>query len=116
MTEILRAGVFGWPIKHSKSPRLHGYWLKKYGISGSYEHLEAAPEAFDRHVRKLVKDGWRGANVTLPHKEAALAIADSASDIALAIGAANTLIFQDDGTIHADNTDGEGFINNLMAV
>lgn len=113
MSNKLRAGVFGWPVKHSKSPRLHGHWLQKYGISGSYEHIECAPEDFETHVRALSADGWRGANVTIPHKEAALALADSSSDIARAIGAANTLIFMPDGKIHADNTDGYGFIENL---
>lgn len=113
MSALHRAGVIGWPIKHSKSPRLHGYWLKKYGIDGTYEHVEIAPENFVDDVRALVADGWRGANVTLPHKEAALAIADEATDIAKAIGAANTLIFREDGTILADNTDGFGFIENL---
>lgn len=113
MTEIKRAGVIGWPVKHSKSPRLHGYWLKKHDVSGTYEHVEVAPEDFEATVRDLAKDGWRGANVTIPHKEAALALADTATGIARDIGAANTLVFGDDGAIHADNTDGFGFIENL---
>lgn len=113
MSGVLRAGVIGWPIKHSKSPRLHGHWLQKYGVNGTYEHVETPPETFDQQVRALIADGWRGANVTIPHKEAALAVADDASEIAKAIGAANTLIFRDDGTIFADNTDGYGFIENL---
>jgi shikimate dehydrogenase len=113
MSGLLRAGVIGWPVKQSKSPRLHGHWLKKYDIPGSYEHVEVAPEDFNKRVHALVADGWRGANVTIPHKEAALALAAAASDIACAIGAANTLIFRGDGTIHADNTDGFGFIENL---
>lgn len=113
MSAPLRAGVIGWPIKHSKSPRLHGYWLEKYGVNGTYEHVEIAPENFAKDVRALVTAGWRGANVTLPHKEAALALADETTEIAGAIGAANTLIFRDDGTILADNTDGFGFIENL---
>lgn len=113
MTDILRAGVFGWPVKHSKSPRLHGYWLQKHEISGSYVHLECPPEDFETRVRALSAAGWRGANVTIPHKEAALALADTASDIARAIGAANTLVFGPGGEIHADNTDGFGFVENL---
>lgn len=110
----LKAGVFGWPVEHSKSPRLHGHWLKRYGIDGAYSHLPAKPEAFAAEVHRLAAAGWRGANVTLPHKEAALALADKVTPRARAIGAANTLIF-DDGKITADNTDGFGFIENLRA-
>ena len=105
--------MIGWPIKHSKSPRLHGHWLKTYGVNGTYEHVELPPETFEKGVRALLADGWKGANVTLPHKEAALVLADEASEIARAIGAANTLIFREDGSIFADNTDGFGFIENL---
>lgn len=111
---IPRAGVMGWPIAHSRSPRLHGYWLERYGISGSYTHVEARPDAFEAMLRRLVAEGWRGVNVTLPHKEAALALADEATPTARAIGAANTLTFSG-GAIHADNTDGFGFVENLKA-
>ena len=113
MTAHKQAGVMGWPVKHSKSPRLHGYWLERYGISGSYDHVETSPEDFEACLRGLVSASWRGVNVTIPHKEAALALADTASDTASAIGAANTLVFRPDGTIHADNTDGFGFLENL---
>ena len=109
----LKAGVIGFPIKHSKSPILHGHWLKRYGIDGSYERIEMSPENFVSGVRKLVSDGFRGVNVTIPHKEAALELADSVTDRAALIGAANTLFFHGDGTIGADNTDGYGFIHNL---
>ena len=116
MTEILkRAGVIGWPVEHSKSPRLHTHWLQQYGIHGSYTHLPIPPDAFSTEVRKLAIDGWQGANVTLPHKEAALALADETTARARTIGAANTLIFRPDGSILADNTDGFGFIENLKA-
>lgn len=108
----LRAGIFGWPVEHSKSPRLHGHWLARYGIDGAYVHLPASPEAFPGQVRRLAAEGWRGANVTIPHKEAALALADEASERARAIGAANTLVFEN-GRIHADNTDAFGFIESL---
>ena len=110
----LRAGVFGWPVGHSKSPRLHGHWLARYGIDGAYEHLPAKPEAFESEVKRLASAGWRGANVTLPHKERAFALADETTDRARAMQAANTLIFRD-GRIIADNTDGFGFIENLKA-
>lgn len=112
-TEPPRAGVMGWPVEHSKSPRLHGYWLQKYNLPGEYVHIPSAPENFAADMRALATDGWRGANVTIPHKETALALADSASPAAQAIGAANTLIVRDGGEIHADNTDGFGFVENL---
>lgn len=112
-TEFPRAGVMGWPVEHSRSPRLHGYWLEKYGIAGSYEHLPTPPEKFASALRRLAEEGWRGANVTIPHKESALALAEEATDRARAIGAANTLLIGDDGRIRADNTDAFGFIENL---
>lgn len=110
---ILKAGVIGWPIKHSKSPILHGHWLKRYGIDGKYTAIALSPEEFEKGIRDLQKQGFRGANVTIPHKETALALADQVTDRAALIGAANTLHFHADGTIGADNTDGYGFIQNL---
>lgn len=112
--DIPRAGIFGWPVGHSKSPRLHGHWLDRYGLAGEYTRLPAAPEDFEAEVLRILSEGWRGGNVTIPHKEAALALADEATSRARTIGAANTLIFRDGG-IHADNTDGFGFIENLRA-
>ena len=108
------AGVLGWPVSHSKSPRLHGYWLERHGIDGAYLPLPVAPENFAQAVRALVDLGFRGANVTVPHKEEALALAlaDEADDNAKRIGAANTLVFRD-GRIVASNTDGFGFLANL---
>lgn len=108
------AGVLGWPVSHSKSPRLHGYWLERHGIDGAYLPLPVAPENFATAVRGLVDLGFRGANVTVPHKEEALALAlaDEADDNAKRIGAANTLVFRD-GRIVASNTDGFGFLANL---
>jgi len=107
------AGVVGWPIGHSKSPRLHGHWLRRYGIDGYYVPLAVAPEDFEAALRTLPRLGFRGVNVTIPHKERALAIADVVTDRAASIGAANTLTFGEDGAIEADNTDGFGFIANL---
>lgn len=111
-TKIPLAGVVGCPIAHSKSPRLHGHWLKTYGIAGHYVPLDVAPEDFEVAIRMLPKMGFVGVNVTIPHKEKALEIADVVSDRAKTMGAANTLVFRD-GQIHADNTDGYGFIANL---
>jgi shikimate dehydrogenase len=109
------AGVMGWPIAHSKSPRLHGYWLQEYGIDGAYVPLPVPPSRVAEAVRALPALGFRGANVTLPHKEAALAAADFADDIARRIGAANTLVVHEDGRIEARNTDAFGFLENIRA-
>jgi len=108
------AGVIGWPVSHSKSPRLHGYWLEKHQIDGTYLPLPVHPENFITAVQAMQMMGFKGANVTVPHKENALKIADETSMQAQQIGAANTLIFKDDGTIFADNTDGYGFYQNLI--
>ena len=107
------AGVIGNPIGHSKSPLIHGHWLKRYGIKGQYLPLQVDEDDLRTVIRAMPKMGFVGANVTLPHKVAALQIADHLSDRAILIGAANTLIFREDGQIHADNTDGYGFMANL---
>lgn len=105
--------VLGYPIHHSKSPKMHGYWLNKAGVSGHYVPLEIHPDNFEDALKNMPKLGFRGANVTIPHKERALQIADFVSERAQRIGAANTLYFDVDGKIYADNTDGYGFITNL---
>lgn len=107
------AGVIGHPIAHSRSPALHNYWLKRYGLKGHYIPIDIAPVDLAELVRTLPRLGFVGLNVTIPHKEAILQIADIVTDRAALIGAANTLIFRKDGKIHADNTDGAGFIANL---
>ncbi|MCV2863276.1 shikimate dehydrogenase [Defluviimonas sp. WL0075] len=107
------AGVIGSPIAHSKSPRLHGHWLKTYGIKGHYIPMDVAQADLKEVLGALPKAGFVGLNVTIPHKESVLALADIVTDRAALIGAANTLIFRADGKIHADNTDGHGFIANL---
>ncbi len=107
------AGVIGSPVSHSKSPRLHGHWLQTYGIPGFYIPMDIAHTELEELVRTLPRLGFVGVNVTIPHKEAVLAMADLVTDRAALIGAANTLIFRKDGKIHADNTDGYGFVENL---
>lgn len=109
------AAVIGSPIGHSLSPLVHGYWLKQYGIRGYYVPMEIASADLATVLRAMPSMGFVGTNVTLPHKEAALALADEATEAARNIGAANTLTLRADGTIHADNTDGYGFIANLRA-
>ncbi|MBO9434415.1 shikimate dehydrogenase [Ruegeria sp. R13_0] len=113
--KIPLAGVIGHPVGHSRSPRLHGHWLKTYGLDGHYVPMDVAPADLEAVLRTLPKAGFVGTNVTVPHKEAALRIADHVSDRATVIGAANTLVFREDGSIHADNTDGYGFMENLRA-
>ncbi|APG48784.1 shikimate dehydrogenase [Phaeobacter porticola] len=107
------AGVIGSPVAHSRSPLVHGHWLKTYGISGHYVPLHVEPSHLETVVRSLPKLGFVGANITIPHKEQIMEIADQVTDRATLIGAANTLIFRPDGSILADNTDGYGFITNL---
>lgn len=107
------AGVVGSHVGHSKSPQLHHHWLKTYGISGHYVPMGIARDDLETVLRTLPKMGFVGVNVTIPYKEAVMQIADRITDRATLIGAANTLIFREDGKIHADNTDGYGFIENL---
>ncbi|GLT08561.1 shikimate dehydrogenase [Sulfitobacter sp. PR48] len=115
LPKIPLAGVIGSPIAHSKSPQLQGHWLKTYGIPGYYIPMDVSVQDLETVVRSLPKMGFVGVNVTIPHKEAVMEIADLVTDRAILIGAANTLIFRKDGKIHADNTDGYGFIENLKA-
>jgi shikimate dehydrogenase len=102
--------VIGWPVEHSRSPLIHNYWLKHYGIAGEYRREPVRSEEFTAFIGSLSERGYVGANVTVPHKEAALALSQP-DDRARAVGAANTLWF--DGALRATNTDVEGFLRNL---
>lgn len=113
LPRIPLAGVIGSPIAHSKSPQLHRHWLKTYGIPGYYIPMDVTAENLREVVTTLPKAGFVGVNITVPHKEKVMEIADLITDRAILIGAANTLIFRKDGKIHADNTDGYGFVENL---
>jgi len=107
---VTRLGVLGWPVSHSRSPAMQRAALRAVGLDGwAYQLLPVPPELFDETVRALPAAGFVGANVTIPHKEAALALADHATPLARTIGAANTLTFTDDG-IEADNTDAPGLL------
>jgi len=108
------AGVMGWPIGHSRSPRLHGHWLDRHGIDGAYVPLAVAPENLGTALRALPALGFRGVNLTLPHKEAAVDICDRVTDQAKRIGAVNTIVVGDDGDLQGSNTDAFGFIENLF--
>jgi shikimate dehydrogenase len=106
------AGVFGWPVAHSRSPTLHGHWIARHAIDGAYIPLPCPPERFPVAVRALADCGFAGANVTLPHKEAAFAVCDDVAARAHRAGAVNTLVFAD-GAIRGDNTDGFGFLESV---
>jgi shikimate dehydrogenase len=108
------AGVFGWPAGHSRSPQLHNHWLERYGIDGAYVPLPVPPDQFEAALRGVMAAGFAGANVTLPHKEAAFALCDERDASALRAGAVNTLVFRD-GRILGSNTDGFGFMESLRA-
>ncbi len=106
------AGVIGWPVAHSLSPRLHNHWLSELGIDGAYVPLAVAPEALGEAVRALPKLRFRGCNVTIPHKEAVMQYLDEIDPVARSIGAVNTVIVRD-GKLVGTNTDAYGFMENL---
>ncbi|KSV73228.1 MULTISPECIES: shikimate dehydrogenase [unclassified Sinorhizobium] len=113
-TFVNHAFVTGYPIKHSRSPLIHGYWLNELGLAGSYRAHEVRPEDFVAFIESL-KDGtsgFCGGNVTIPHKELACRLADRPDELSQELGAANTLWLRD-GEVHATNTDGRGFVANL---
>ena len=114
-TTLPLAGVIGFPIAHSKSPKMHGLWLAQNGIKGHYVPLAVLPDDFEQVLKQLPKMGFVGANVTIPHKVTALQLATHATDRARQIGAANTITFGENGEIYADNTDGHGFITNIKS-
>jgi shikimate dehydrogenase len=107
------AGIMGWPVSHSRSPTLHNFWLDEHGIDGAYVPLPVRPEQLERGLRALPILGFRGCNITLPHKEAALAIVDKVDPLARRIGAVNTVVVMPDGSLEAHNTDAFGFRENL---
>jgi shikimate dehydrogenase len=109
---LLRAGVVGHPVKHSRSPIIHGYWLEQFGINGRYDRYDVKPEDFSHFVKTLSEQGLQGVNVTIPHKEAAFLALDEATDRARRLKAANTLWFEN-GKLWGDNTDSIGFLANL---
>ena len=108
------AGIAGWPVGHSRSPRLHGFWLERHGIDGAYVPLRIEPAHFPAAIRGLMRSGFAGVNVTIPHKVAAFAISDTVEDSARRAGAVNTLVFEN-GRIKGSNTDGWGFLENLRS-
>lgn len=109
------AGVIGWPVGHSRSPQLHGHWLARYRIDGAYVPMAVAPERLETALHGLAALGFRGCNVTVPHKEAAMALVDELDPLARRIAAVNTIVVREDGSLFGTNTDGFGFLANLEA-
>lgn len=107
------AGLIGWPVQHSRSPQLHGYWLAKHKIDGAYIPMAVSPERFGEGFRALAALGFAGVNLTVPHKEAALALVDEADEVSRRIGAVNTVIIRGDGRYEGRNTDAYGFLESL---
>ena len=114
MTHAPRAFVIGHPIAHSRSPLIHGFWLKQLGLAGSYEKIDVAPEGLGSFLKGLEAAGLVGGNVTVPHKAVAMGLVDNVDEAGRAIGAVNTL-WREDGRLMASNTDAEGFLGNLDA-
>jgi shikimate dehydrogenase len=107
------AGIMGWPVAHSRSPLLHGFWLEQTGVDGAYVPLPVRPEHVAQALRALAILGFRGCNLTIPHKQLALSVADRIEPLARRIGAVNTIIVAPDGKLEARNTDVFGFRENL---
>ena len=111
---IKRACVIGYPIRHSRSPLIHGHWLETNGLAGSYDRVEVAPEEIGDFITGLAERGYVGCNVTVPHKQAVFDLVTRRDGAADAIGAVNT-VWLEDGVLHAANTDVSGFLDNLDA-
>jgi shikimate dehydrogenase len=107
------AGIMGWPVAHSRSPALHGFWLAEHGIDGAYVPLAVEPSRLEQALRALPALGFRGCNLTIPHKQAALAVMDRVDPFTRRIGAMNTVVVADDGSLEGSNTDVFGFRENL---
>lgn len=108
-----KVAVIGHPISHSLSPKLHNYWIKKYGIDAHYEAIDVEPKDLRNTIKRMQKEGYVGCNVTIPHKEAMLDIVDKVYHVAKSIGAINIIVFKD-GKICGDNTDSDGFLSNIV--
>ncbi len=114
-TKRTKAGVIGWPVKHSLSPALHRYWLTQYGIAGSYDHYPVAPDDLEGFIATLAAEGFAGINSTLPHKEHVARLMTRLDDTARVVGAVNMVVVEADGTLTGHSTDGFGFVANLRA-
>lgn len=111
-TSFVKTAVIGHPIAHSKSPKIHNYWIKKYGLHGTYTAIDIPPENLKQGVQSLIDQGYIGFNVTVPHKIKIMALCDEIDDLAKKIGAVNTVSIQD-GKLYGSNTDAYGFVQNI---
>jgi shikimate dehydrogenase len=111
---FILAGVMGWPVAHSRSPAIHNYWIRHYGLNGSYVLLPVQPERITDAVRGLRALGFAGCNITIPHKVAAMPLVDRIDPLAARIGAINTVVVEKDGTLAGYNTDAYGYIQSLL--
>ncbi|MCB9982890.1 MAG: shikimate dehydrogenase [Rhodospirillales bacterium] len=112
MSKQIKCGVIGHPITHSKSPLIHNYWINTYGLNGIYEAIDVAPENLETGVKRLIDEGYKGFNVTVPHKETIMALCDKIDHNAQNIGAVNTVVIEN-GRLRGMNTDGYGFLHNI---
>jgi shikimate dehydrogenase len=112
-SKFLIAGVMGWPVMHSRSPKLHNFWLQQYGLAGAYLPLEIRQDQLEGALRALPALNFCGCNLTIPHKEAALRVVDSVDAVARRIGAVNTIVVGADGQLEGRNTDAYGFISSV---
>ena len=111
---FILAGVMGWPVAHSRSPAIHNHWIRQYGLNGSYVLLPVQPERIADAVRGLRALGFAGCNITIPHKVAAMPLVDRIDPLARRIGAINTVVVEQDGTLAGYNTDAYGYIQSLL--
>jgi shikimate dehydrogenase len=111
---FLLAGVMGWPVMHSRSPKIHNYWLAELGLAGAYVPLAIRPEGLEAALCALPALGFAGCNLTIPHKEAALAIVDHVDPLARRIGAINLVVVGADGALTGRNTDGFGYVESIL--
>ena len=108
------AGLLGWPVAHSRSPVIHNHWLAEHGIAGRYVLFPVPPENLEAAVRGLSALGLRGCNITTPHKQAIMPMLDRVDDLARTIGAVNTVVVEEDGTLSGFNNDGNGFVQSIV--
>jgi shikimate dehydrogenase len=108
------AGVMGWPVMHSRSPALHNHWFARYGLAGAYVPLAIEPDRLQAALRALAPLGFSGCNLTIPHKERALAIVDEVDPVARRIGAISCVVVRPDGSLAGTNNDAYGFVHNIL--
>jgi shikimate dehydrogenase len=114
MDRFRLAGVMGWPVMHSRSPALHNYWFRRYGLAGTYVPLAVEPQGLDAALHALAPLGFAGCNLTIPHKEHAITMVDEVDSVAKRIGAISCVIVRPDGSLTGTNNDSYGFVHNIM--